>query len=257
MRLNRLCPSLLGFGDQSIALFGHPYALARTALRWAFQQLCPSESVGQVLDVGCGSMPYRHLFPAATIYHGLEIDKRCNRQNTNVTHWYKGDVFPMQSSSYQLVICSQVLEHSFEPDQLLAEMFRVLQPGGLLLLSIPFCWPEHEQPYDSQRFTSFGLRHRLELAGFLWLDYRKTNPGLAALVQLTIAWLEGLCSDRLQKVRSKTIRNKLTLIWRLVMVLPYSILNLIGVLYRFLTPVHRNSVNADLFLDLVVIARKP
>lgn len=66
MRLTSLFPQLFGFGDRASALWaGHPYALARTALR---QELAGGGHLpaitGQVLDVGCGSMPYRSLFLA-------------------------------------------------------------------------------------------------------------------------------------------------------------------------------------------------
>jgi len=260
MRIKNLFPQLFSFGDRASALWaGHSYALARTALR---QELAGGGGhlppiTGHVLDVGCGSMPYRSLFVGASAYHGLEIDQPRNRLNPNVTHFYKGTLFPMASSTYQLVICSQVLEHSFNPEQLLAEIFRVLQPGGYLLLTIPFFWPEHEQPHDSQRFTSYGLRHRLEVIGFELVSLRKTNPGLATLLQLTIEWLESSVRRFLSHIPSKKLRAALFLLWHLLMSLPYALLNLTGALYRSLPAVQQHPERAELFLDLVVIARKP
>ena len=260
MRLTSLFPQLFGFGDRASALWaGHPYALARTALR---QELAGVGGylpaiTGQVLDVGCGSMPYRSLFVGASAYHGLEIDQPRNRRNPNVTHFYNGDLFPMAGSAYQLVICSQVLEHAFNPEQLLAEIFRVLQPGGYLLLTIPFFWPEHEQPHDSQRFTSYGLRHRLEAIGFELVSLHKTNPGLATLLQLTIEWLESNIRQSLGHISSKKLRAALFLLWHLLMSLPYALLNIIGSLYRSLSPGKQHPERAELYLDLVVIARKP
>jgi len=73
----------------------------------------------------------------------LEIDQPRNRINTNVTHWYDGKFFPLADKTYSGVISSQVLEHAFEPKLLLSESYRVLVPGGSLLLTIPFFWPEH------------------------------------------------------------------------------------------------------------------
>ena len=58
----------------------------------------------------------------------------------------------------------------------------MLRPGGALLLTIPFLWPEHEQPWDSQRFTCFGLQRRLEASGFRVERMLKLNPGLSALL---------------------------------------------------------------------------
>ena len=202
-------------------------------------------------------MPYRNLFGGASAYHGLEIDQPRNHLNPNVTHFYNGALFPIECSAYQLVICSQVLEHSFNPEQLLAEIFRVLQPGGYLLLTIPFFWPEHEQPHDSQRFTSYGLRHRLEALGFELVSLHKTNPGLATLLQLTIEWLESSIRQSLAHISSKKLRAALFLLWHLLMSLPYALLNLTGLIYRSLPPVQQHSERAELYLDLVVIAKHP
>jgi len=259
MRLTSLFPQLFGFGDRAAALWaGHPYALARTALRYELARGAKylPDIIDQVLDVGCGSMPYRSLFVGASAYHGLEIDQPRNRRNPNVTHFYNGDLFPMAGSAYQLVICSQVLEHAFNPEQLLAESLRVLQPGGYLLLTIPFFWPEHEQPHDSQRFTSYGLRYRLEVIGFELVSLHKTNPGLATLLQLTIEWLESNIRQSLGHISSNKLRAALFLLWHLLMSLPYALLNLTGALYRSLPAVQQHPERAELFLDLVVIARK-
>ena len=61
-------------------------------------------------------------------------------------------------------MCNQVLEHVFNPDDFVREIARVLKPGGALLLTVPFVWNEHEQPYDYARYSSFGLRAFLYIA---------------------------------------------------------------------------------------------
>jgi len=65
-------------------------------------------------------------------------------------------------------------------------------PAGMWLLTIPFLWPEHEQPWDSQCFTGFGLTQRLKAVGFELVLLHRTNPGLSTLFQLGIEWLESL-----------------------------------------------------------------
>jgi len=259
-----LCP-FVGFGDRPLNILGHPYALARTALREALGRLAPSMPAGPLLDVGCGTMPYRALFAASQPYEGLEIDQDRNLSNPRVTHFYAGSAFPLASGSYSAVLCSQVLEHSFSPEQLLSECHRVLRPGGGLLLTVPFLWPEHEQPWDAQRFTSFGLRQRLEAAGFRVETMLRLNPGLSALLQLLIEWNESLERRLCARLPKGLPRSGLQLLWRLGMALPYSALNLLGLLARSISS--RESVSpepsasggpwgAELYLDLVLLAVK-
>jgi SAM-dependent methyltransferase len=63
------------------------------------------------------------------------------------------------------VLSTQTLEHVEQPQRAVAEMARVLRPGGHLILSAPQTWRVHEQPYDFFRYTRFGLRHLLTSSG--------------------------------------------------------------------------------------------
>jgi SAM-dependent methyltransferase len=60
-------------------------------------------------------------------------------------------------ASFDAVMCNQVLEHVVDPALTLSEIRRVLKPGGILLLSVPFIYCEHGMPYDFRRFTAGGL----------------------------------------------------------------------------------------------------
>lgn len=261
----RLLP-FLGFGDRSVNLLGHPYALARTSLRAAITRLAQHVPDGPMLDVGCGTMPYRSLFPKGQPYEGLEIDQERNRTNPRVRYFYDGYKFPMVDACYSTVLCSQVLEHSFTPEQLLDECRRVLRPGGALLLTIPFLWPEHEQPWDSQRFTHFGLQHRLEASGFQVVQMLKLNPGLSGLLQIGIDWNESFERRLEGHLPDGWPRLLLYVTWRILWVLPYSIVNLLGALYRKLqnnqynpylkTVGTRQMHGPEIYLDLVVLATK-
>lgn len=69
---------------------------------------------------------------------------------------------PFPADLFQRVECDAVLEHVRSPADVMAEMTRVLAPGGYLHLVTPFCHPFHEYPRDYRRFTPDGLK---ELAG--------------------------------------------------------------------------------------------
>lgn len=66
---------------------------------------------------------------------------------------------PLQSGSVDCVICTEVLEHLPNPQACVDEIHRLLCDGGLALVSVPFLYPMHADPYDYQRFTEDGLRN--------------------------------------------------------------------------------------------------
>ena len=143
-----------------LGIFVNPFYFARSGLRDAVTDFAPMLS-GRLLDVGCGSKPYQDLF-AVEVYIGLDIDSENSRKRGIADHYYDGHVFPFTDASFDSILCNQVLEHVFNPDEFLREIVRALKPGGRLLLTVPFVWDEHEQPYDYARYSSFGLRDLLE-----------------------------------------------------------------------------------------------
>jgi len=69
---------------------------------------------------------------------------------------------PFPDGVFTRVECDAVLEHVQRPDRVMAEIRRVLAPGGFAHLVTPFCHPFHEYPRDYRRFTLDGLK---QLAG--------------------------------------------------------------------------------------------
>jgi ubiquinone/menaquinone biosynthesis C-methylase UbiE len=72
---------------------------------------------------------------------------------------------PFPSSSFATVFSTQTLEHLIDPFQAFSEMARILNTNGVLILTAPQSWREHEIPRDYFRFTSFGLRKLCKRAG--------------------------------------------------------------------------------------------
>jgi SAM-dependent methyltransferase len=217
----------------------NPFYFARGGLRDGLKEFFPRLH-GEVLDVGCGRKPYRAFIPASR-YVGLEIDSPETRAAHRLADaYYDGRVFPFADRSFDGVLCSQVFEHVFNPPEFLAEIHRVLRPGGCLVLTVPFVWDEHEQPNDFARYSSFGLRAVLERAGFEVEAMRKSLPDSRVLFQLANAYLY------------KVTRSRHPAVNRLAMIALLAPVNLLGAILGPLLP-----ANADLYLDNLVLARKP
>ncbi len=86
---------------------------------------------------------------------------------------------PFKASSFDLVIASQVLEHTFKPWEVANELERVVKIGGKLLIETPFNFPYHSPPYDFYRFTFTGLRSLFSKCN---LDSFQANEGSASAV---------------------------------------------------------------------------
>jgi SAM-dependent methyltransferase len=219
-----------------IGLWVNPFYHSRRELRKAVGRMA-GEVNGKLLDVGCGSKPYRDLFHAGE-YIGLEIDTPENRANKQADVYYDGTTFPFAVGEFDGVICNQVLEHVFEPDHFLREMHRVLKPEGKLLLTVPFVWDEHEQPWDYARYSSFGLRNLLEKNGFAILEMQKTNADVRTLFQLANAYLY------------KVLRTRWSVLNLGICIAIMAPINILGVIFHKLLP-----DNPDLYLDHVVLAK--
>lgn len=88
---------------------------------------------------------------------------------------------PFASGVFQRVECDAVLEHVENPTEVMAEIERVLAPGGYVHLVVPFCHPFHAYPKDYRRFTLDGLK---QLAGSLEVvaEGWRTGPTATLLV---------------------------------------------------------------------------
>lgn len=157
----------------------NPFYLSRRELAAAIEEDAQLMK-GRLLDVGCGTMPYKRLFTSAEDYVGMEI----NGSSKKADVYYDGRSFPFKDAEFDSILSTQTLEHSFHPEEFVRECARTLKPGGLFLLTVPFMWNEHEAPFDFARYSSFGLKALLERNGFEILKRRKLCQGPLAIAQL-------------------------------------------------------------------------
>lgn len=138
----------------------------------------------RVVDVGCGLQPYRPYFSGMQCI-GIDVraSGRTEHQKT-ADVYFDGTRIPIETASIDGVLCTQVLEHAVDPDALVAEIFRVLRPGGRLCITVPFMWGLHELPYDFRRFTPFGLERLVSGSGFVIDRQEKIADGARAIRML-------------------------------------------------------------------------
>ncbi len=146
---------------------------------------------GTLLDVGCGQMPYKPLVtsPPSRVsrYIGLDLEDNPIHDNHPDITWQNGKI-PLENATVDCAICTEVLEHCPEPEEVITEIHRVLKPKGLLFFTVPFLWPLHEVPYDQYRYTPFSLNRLLAANGFIDIDLKPMGGWDASLGQMLGLW---------------------------------------------------------------------
>jgi SAM-dependent methyltransferase len=127
--------------------------------------IATAQARGDLLDVGAGDVPYRGYFEGRVeTYHTVDYERRIEAIDFEADAQDMSGVIP--SDRYDTVLLLEVLEHVPDPFRVAAEVFRVLKPGGKLILSVPHLSRLHEEPYDFYRYTKYALRYLFDQAGF-------------------------------------------------------------------------------------------
>jgi SAM-dependent methyltransferase len=229
------------FNPGFLGVFINPFWIARRRL-WSAMQLNACELSGVLLDVGCGTKPYQSLFKVEK-YIGLEYDSLHCRNLNIADYFYSGNLFPFDSNSIDSVLCNQVLEHVFNPDDFLKEIHRVLKYDGKILLTVPFIWDEHEQPFDYARYSSFGLEYILKKNGFEIIKSLKLSSDFSAIAQLIIAYIYKIIPNNNTPLKIR--------MHQLIYILVFAPITIIGVLISKILP-----KSTDFFLDQTILAKK-
>lgn len=165
----------------------HPYYFIRKGL---LQKIYEHGSVlhGKLLDFGCGSKPYKSLVKVEQ-YTGVDyVNEGHPHDNEQIDIFYDGKTIPVESDSFDSVLSSEVFEHVFNLEEVLGELHRVLKKGGVMLITCPFVWKEHEVPNDFARYTHFALKHLFEKNGFKVRTMDKSGNFIEVLFQLRVLY---------------------------------------------------------------------
>lgn len=152
-------------------------ALSRKLTRITLDRFVAAHaSTGRTLDLGSQAGPYAALFP-----HRVSLDMA---RGPGVQVIGDAQALGILDGAFEVVLCTEMLEHLPEPQRGLDEIYRVLAPGGTLVLTTRFLFPVHDAPHDYFRFTKFGLRYLLRRFEHVEVVEESTAVGsLAILVQ--------------------------------------------------------------------------
>ncbi len=122
-------------------------------LRSEAERLRTSDTTVRVLDVGCGVKPYLPFFASvASEYVGVDV---VETPEADVVGFVED--LPLDDGIFDLVLCTQVLEHCEDPAKAVKELRRVTAPGGRVLASTHGVQVYHPSPHDYWRWTHEGL----------------------------------------------------------------------------------------------------
>lgn len=176
-------PSAVGAGSTLIATL---------VARW-YQGTLAVHARGRLLDLGCGAMPYRMLYlPHVDEVIGTDWPQSLHRQPHADLFCDLNAGIPLRDAYADTVVLADVLEHLYRPQALLADVARVLRPGGTLLLNVPFLYGVHEAPHDYHRFTQFALRRMALDAGFELLAVDAIGGSVCVLADIAGKLLNAL-----------------------------------------------------------------
>jgi SAM-dependent methyltransferase len=190
-----LSSALLAFVDES--------PLERESVLAAVRRFAESlPPRARVLDIGAGDAPYRELFERCE-YVTVDWANSPHEDASQADIVASIDDLPIEDATFDAALSTQVLEHVEAPIDVLREAHRVLRVGGALLVTVPFVWEEHEKPFDFQRFSSSGVSHALESAGFADISVKPRNDYFTTLAQLmrNARWAIGRAPDGLDQRR--------------------------------------------------------
>jgi len=160
----------------------HPHYIHYYFLTRDIHEAIKEYARGNFLDLGCGNKPYELMYKSVTEKQtGCDI---IQSDKNRVDIICPATDLAFEKNQFDSILCSQVLEHVYDHPKMMHEIFRVLKPGGHIILTVPFAWELHEEPYDYYRFTKHALKELFQTTGFD-IDYIKPNGGKwAAIYQL-------------------------------------------------------------------------
>lgn len=159
---------------------------------------------GQVLDIGAGNFHrYKDLFNFDK-YVGMDI-----QAGKGIDVVGRIEKIPLLDNTFDSIVCTQVLGDVYDLHKAFGEIYRVLKPNGVVLITESLFDPLHDEPEDYWRFTKYSLRRLAEDAGFKIevLEHRGGYHSLMAQLKARY-WIERLSANKrwFSRIFSRTMK---------------------------------------------------
>jgi SAM-dependent methyltransferase len=122
-------------------------------------------------------------------YIGMDLAESALYGHVQPDIQWDGKTIPLPDGNVDCVVATEFLEHYATPEQILAEIWRVMKDGGRFFATVPFVWNLHEVPSDEYRYTPYSLRRLVEGAGFREVEVTARGGWNMSLAQMIGLWV--------------------------------------------------------------------
>jgi SAM-dependent methyltransferase len=129
-----------------------------------------------ILDVFCGTSPYRDLLPVDARYVGMDVNRRYGVPDVETIEF-----LPFEDESFDVVLCIEGFHYVSDPEHGIAEMRRVLRAGGWAIMTVPLMWE-----YDRATFEGRYTGHELTRLFDGWSDVEVIENGGRGVTWATV-----------------------------------------------------------------------
>jgi ubiquinone/menaquinone biosynthesis C-methylase UbiE len=162
--------------------------------KWIAEQAASVPAGSKVLDVGAGSAPYRALFAHCDYktqdFAQLREDQLRHGGYAPIDVVSEANAIPIPDATFDVVVCTEVLEHVPEPIAVVRELGRIVAPGGRLILTAPLGSGIHQEPYHFYGgYTPYWYQRFLQEAGFGSIAVTANAGTLRHVAQETIRFV--------------------------------------------------------------------
>lgn len=154
-------------------------SILMTLAQW-HSQFPPS---AKVLDVGCGEQPYRkNIRSLGFDYFSADINQ--NRAQSVDFLFNLENPLPTEILTvgpFDMILATEVIEHIHQLEKCFKNLRQLLAPNGQLLITCPFVFPLHEEPYDFWRPTPHALASICHKTGFKIMKSERLGSAIECL----------------------------------------------------------------------------